>query len=347
MTDRRHTPGSLAEELDAILAGKIAPGDDPLEQTAARLADAPAPKLRATAFERIQAQVLEANAAAAPSADAGFRLPRVASVAGGLFFVALLLLGGGFFLSTIVDDDEAEPSPTVTATITPSTTPTSTVTETVPQPTPTINIRVPVVTDVPTQTSLPTLTPSLTSTPSPTSTLTPSPLPTETALPVNVVVEGPVQSITGSVVTVYDYDINFEPDAPLLSALQVGDVVRIQAAGDTTDITTAAAVEVTVENVEVDVSATGAVFRNDSDCGNPPPDWAPAVGWRNRCQGGGNSGNAPGNSGNAPGNSGDAPGNSGDAPGRQGDDDNGRGGRGDDNPGRGGGRGNQGGDDDD
>ena len=58
------------------------------------------------------------------------------------------------------------------------------------------------------------------------------------------------------------------------------------------------------------------------DCSNPPPTWAPALGWREQCEGGpppntvvpGQDG-APGNSGSAPGNSGSAPGNSGNAPG--------------------------------
>lgn len=71
------------------------------------------------------------------------------------------------------------------------------------------------------------------------------------------------------------------------------------------------------------------------DCANPPPDNAPALGWRERCEGApppdtlapgrgdsppanppGQDGGAPGRSDSAPGNSGSAPGRSNSAPGR-------------------------------
>ncbi|NWF70225.1 MAG: hypothetical protein HXY40_14155, partial [Chloroflexi bacterium] len=40
---------------------------------------------------------------------------------------------------------------------------------------------------------------------------------------------------------------------------------------------------------------TGEVWRDDGSCNNPPPDWAPAVGWRQRCQG---QGTPPGHTDN-------------------------------------------------
>jgi hypothetical protein len=44
--------------------------------------------------------------------------------------------------------------------------------------------------------------------------------------------------------------------------------------------------------VEVDVNVnpqSGEVWRDKGNCQNPPPDWAPANGWRRRC--GENTGN--------------------------------------------------------
>jgi hypothetical protein len=45
-------------------------------------------------------------------------------------------------------------------------------------------------------------------------------------------------------------------------------------------------VAVTVVFVNVDVYVfNDEVFRDDENCSNPPPDWAPAHGWRRRCEG--------------------------------------------------------------
>jgi hypothetical protein len=49
------------------------------------------------------------------------------------------------------------------------------------------------------------------------------------------------------------------------------------------------AINITVINVEVFIN-NGQFYRDDSSCGNPPPPWAPANGWRRRCEGGGRSG---------------------------------------------------------
>jgi len=120
------------------------------------------------------------------------------------------------------------------------------------------------------------------------------PVVTATLEPV-IVVEGPVESIDGNVITIYGITIALNPDDPLLSVLVVGDVLRVEAdyAEDTTLI-----IAVTVEPVTNDVNVnpdTGEAWRDDGGCNNPPPDWAPANGWRRRCQSGSGNANPPGN----------------------------------------------------
>lgn len=47
---------------------------------------------------------------------------------------------------------------------------------------------------------------------------------------VSVVIEGPIQSINGSVITIYDIEIELDPREPMLQVLQVGEVLRIEGA---------------------------------------------------------------------------------------------------------------------
>jgi hypothetical protein len=102
-------------------------------------------------------------------------------------------------------------------------------------------------TDQPTNTpEPPTITPTITL-PSP----TPTPIqateivpathtPTATDIPIipsvpptqetTIIVEGPVSAINGSVLTVYDLDVEVAPGHPILSLLEVGDFVRVEGA---------------------------------------------------------------------------------------------------------------------
>ncbi len=144
-----------------------------------------------------------------------------------------------------------------------------------------------------------------------------TPTATRTAAPLTtLVIEGKIESINLNEIVIFGMTILLDPSNPLLASLRVGDEVRIEAVVVRSGgliVMSAVTVQVTSVAVFVD-EATGAVFRDDSDCSNPPPAWAPANGWRARCESGaapGNSGNAPGNSGNAPGQSGDNPSNSG------------------------------------
>lgn len=124
----------------------------------------------------------------------------------------------------------------------------------------------------------------------PAATISPSPTatPSATPAPSYIVIEGEVQAINGNVVTVYGVDVTLPADHPLLSVLRVGDVVRVEGhiPDDSMTLTlTADDVQVVTDDDSLANSPDGgAVWRDDGSCANPPPDWAPAVGWRRRCQ---------------------------------------------------------------
>jgi hypothetical protein len=103
---------------------------------------------------------------------------------------------------------------------------------------------------------------------------------------VTIVIEGPVQNININIITIYDIDIELNADDPLLTVIQIGDNVRVEGnmtnRGDTIII-----IAVTVVVVDVDIVISDdhtVVWRDNGNCGNPPPPWAPAHGWRRRCE---------------------------------------------------------------
>lgn len=125
-----------------------------------------------------------------------------------------------------------------------------------------------------------TLTPSPTATPSPTTAAT-------ATIDTVTVIQGIVEAVDGNVITIFGVEVQIEADDPALNTIQVGDVVRIEGNTQTTENgLIVLAVTITFVNVEVNVDAPpGQVWRDDGSCLNPPPDWAPAHGWRQRCQG--------------------------------------------------------------
>lgn len=256
------------------------PEFDPQEQAVInRLANAPQPTLNPAAFEMIRAQMLDAMDAPPqikPMRRVWSRPPVIAAVA-----VTVVL--ASFVIILVSNLSGVSPTPT-----SPPTSP------------PTFTIVPP--TTVPTAVTI-TKAPPMTSSVEPTVTVT------ATLEPV-IVVEGPVESIVDNIITVYGIEITVDPDDPILSSIQIGDVLHIEAdyATDTTTI-----VAVTVEPVpptpgggEVNVNpSTGEAWRDNGNCDNPPPPWAPANGWRRRCEAAPASSNPPGNSngnGNAGGN---------------------------------------------
>lgn len=116
-----------------------------------------------------------------------------------------------------------------------------------------------------------------------------------------IVVEGPVIAININVITIYDFDIVLAEDDPLLSVIVVGDIIRVEGLIDElgtfeTDVNiTIVIVAVTIIFVDIDVFILdGDIWRDSGNCSNPPPPWAPANGWRRRCEGGRGSGSGSG-----------------------------------------------------
>ena len=102
-------------------------------------------------------------------------------------------------------------------------------------------------------------------------------------LPVTVIIVGPVEAIHDNIIVVYGSEIALDPNDPLLTAIELGDVVRVEGDLEEGETVFIRAVVVIIENVDVFVGDSGDVWRDDSSCGNPPPPWAPAHGWRRRC----------------------------------------------------------------
>jgi uncharacterized repeat protein (TIGR01451 family) len=106
-------------------------------------------------------------------------------------------------------------------------------------------------------------------------------------LPVVIVIEGPVESININIIVIYGMEIELDPDDPILLVLKIGDWVRLEGGtSDDGDVTIIVAVTVVIINVNVYINTDDdSGWREDSDCQNPPPPWAPAWGWRRKCEG--------------------------------------------------------------
>lgn len=132
----------------------------------------------------------------------------------------------------------------------------------------------------PTETPTPTASPTVT--PSPTLTLTPTVVPSAT-MQVITIVEGPVQTVEGNVITIYGTPIQIPADA----TVAVGDVVRVESndQSGTSQVTTVTPVAVNRTPSPQTNPSSGETWQDDGTCAHPPPDWAPANGWRRRCQG--------------------------------------------------------------
>jgi hypothetical protein len=164
--------------------------------------------------------------------------------------------------------------------------------ETVPTTLPTST---PTQTLAPTETAAPTLTAQSIVTPTATATAseTPAEATAEVTEDVTAVIEGPVEAINGNVITIYGIEITIDPDDPLLIVIRIDDVIRVE--GDFSGASVVLAdVTAVGSNDEVFVNDSGEVWRDNGSCDNPPPDWAPAHGWRRRCQGGAGNGEGAG-----------------------------------------------------
>jgi hypothetical protein len=218
-----------------------------------RLQNAPQPRLRPATFDVIRARMLEAMDSPLPAPQPTPAVPLTTPV---IITIVVLVVAAIIAVILIVSQPSA----------TESTPPAATVTA-----------------------APPTSAPQLTATLAPT-VVTPEATP-EATQDVAIVIEGPVESINGNVITIFGNTVEIEPTDPLLSVIQVGDVLRIE--GDLElrgGLQVLIAITVIYVEVEVNVNPqSNEVWRDDGSCNNPPPDWAPANGWRRRC----GSGSAP------------------------------------------------------
>lgn len=153
------------------------------------------------------------------------------------------------------------------------------------------------------------------------STATPDATPTDTAGDDDddgliIVVEGPVQQINVNLITIYNLDIALDRDAPALTVIRIGDVVRVEGIvpdddddddddnGSSVGLpdTVIIAVNITFISVEV-VVVDGVIWRDSGDCTNAPPVFIQEAGggteWLLRCNrpqgsGGGSGGGGGG-----------------------------------------------------
>lgn len=125
-----------------------------------------------------------------------------------------------------------------------------------------------------------------------------------------IVVEGPVQQINVNVITIYNLDIALERDAPALTVIRIGDVVRVEGVlpgdddddgdGSQVNLPTTVIIAVNITFISVDVIVVdGIIWRDSGDCTNAPSvavqDAGGGTEWLIRCNrpqasGGGNSG---------------------------------------------------------
>lgn len=98
-----------------------------------------------------------------------------------------------------------------------------------------------------------------------------------------IVIVGPVKEIRDNIIIIYDLEIELSDDDPLLLVIRVGDRVRVQGrwSGDVIIV-----INIIIIDVDI-IIADDVIWRDDGECNNPPPPWAPAEGWRRKCEGGG------------------------------------------------------------
>ncbi len=306
MAEFMYDPDSLADALDALLSGADVPRDEILLQTAARVLNAPPLVMSPEATARIEMRVLETFRQLPPPASPFPYLPLLSGL------IVILIAVGTIFAVSQNQSPAAIPLTTASSTFTATATATASLTFT-PTPTPTAtgtDTHSPTPSAAFTQTSQPAVVPGATLTPTPPPSATPpaSTTPTFTSTPainalpvgtdVNLIIEGPVTAINGNVVVIYDIEIIIDPDDPLLGIIQIDDTIRVEAHID--DGLVIAAVNIIFITVDVSVSESGEVWRDNGNCDNPPPPWAPANGWHRRCdaqpigQGNGGSGGGMG-----------------------------------------------------
>lgn len=116
----------------------------------------------------------------------------------------------------------------------------------------------------------------------------------EPPAPQTIIIEGPVTSINGNLIRIYSFDVLVQPDNPLLRRVRVGDVIRVDGTLEMrADVVILVATTVQIVNPPPPPPPPrgddGSARPGDDAsrrCQNPPPEHAPAHGWRAQCEDG-------------------------------------------------------------
>lgn len=107
-------------------------------------------------------------------------------------------------------------------------------------------------------------------------------------MPVTIVIEGPVEAININIIVIYGIEVEIDPLDPILTVIRIGDLLRVEGNYDEDDDDdnhiVLIAVTIIIVNIDIYINIDGTVYREEFNCGNPPPPWAPAWGWRRRCE---------------------------------------------------------------
>ena len=134
-----------------------------------------------------------------------------------------------------------------------------------------INNPLPEATEEPSPEATAEVTPEMTAEPEATPEVTPEP--TDDDNDDIIVIEGPVESIGINVITIFGIEIEVDPNNPILTEIEIGEVIRIEGIGDFEDgILVVVAVNITVVNVVIIDGVTGG---STGSGGNPPPQQQP------------------------------------------------------------------------
>lgn len=88
-----------------------------------------------------------------------------------------------------------------------------------------------------------------------------------------IIIEGPVESIGINVITIFGIQIEVDPDDPILTQIEIGEIIRVEGIGDFDDGTLIiVSVNITVVNI---VIITGGSTDGSGTGGNPPPQQPP------------------------------------------------------------------------
>lgn len=260
------TPEELRQLLDSVVPpdsddfGDAA--NDPLAEIAQEIARLPITPLSDEAFARIESRLMTQtqNLATPPRSGGNIRPLWILAV-----IVVLVGVGiGGFFVLTAggEEDENESPRPTHTLTLTstasaePTLTVTASSTMTQTASATQTSSRTATLALSPTgsasKTSVPTITPTLLST------IEASP----TDLPIAMTIEGAVTAIEVNIITVYGIRIQLSPNDSILTRLEVGDMVRIEAAIGDDDLFVAVSIEKVTGTVGGGTTAEGGTSTN-------------------------------------------------------------------------------------